>query len=148
MALSENMLSTDWTTPVRFPNGQNVTLKTAMDALQEQADEAGIPLAFREDTLKTGSLFSKQVEDILIMYNPEHVTDYLRFAIRIQHMGKYAFMHVFNLGGSKNFGHDNAANAGSSLRKVANLIGGHNAKLQAEEQYYAILKDCIDNVVS
>ena len=80
------------------------------------------------------------------MYNPQHATDYLRFAIRVMHQGKYAFMHVYNLGGSKNFRNDNVASGGSAMRKIANAIGGHNQKLQAEENYYTILRDCLANV--
>ena len=131
---------------VRWPNGNNVNLVTVREAIQNQADENGIPVDFHEDTLKVGGLLSKEREDILIMYNPEHSSDYLRFAIRVQHQGKYAFMHVYNLGGSKNFYNDNVAAEGSTFRKLANAIGGHNQKLQAEENYYTILRDCLENV--
>ena len=55
-------------------------------------------------------------------------------------------MHIYNLGGSKNFRDANAAAAGSTIAKAKNLFGGHNAKLQAEENYYTILGDCLSNV--
>ena len=146
MAYSENQLNTQWMPQVRWPNGANVNLMAVRDAIQEQADENGIPVAFAEDELKVGGLFSKEREDILIMYNPEHPTDYLRFAIRVKHQGKYAFMQVYNLGGSKNFGNENKAAAGSTMRMIGNLVGGHKAKLEAEENYYTILRDCLENV--
>ncbi len=147
MAYSEKMLSTEWMPQVRFPNGNDVNLVTIREAIQEQADENGIPVAFNEEQLKVGGLLSKQLEDILIMYNPNHASDYLRFAIRVMHQGKYAFMHVYNLGGSKNFRDDNMAGAGSTFKKLTNFIGGHNQKLQEEENYYTILRDCLENVV-
>ncbi len=147
MAYTEKQLTTNWTPQIRFPNGDDVNLMTVRNAIQEQADENGIPVAFREEQLKVGGLLSKQMEDILIMYNPDHATDYLRFAIRITHQGKYAFMHVFNLGGSKNYRDDNVANNGSTFKKLTNWVGGHDQKLQAEENYYTILRDCIENVV-
>ena len=146
MAYSEKQLVTEWMPQVRWPNGDSVNLVTVREAIQEQAGENGIPVAFNEDQLKVGGLFSSQREDILIMYNPQHANDYLRFAIRVMHQGKYAFMHVYNLGGSKNFRDDNMAAGGSMVRKLANAIGGHNQKLQAEENYYTILRDCLANV--
>lgn len=150
MAYSESMLTTEWIPQVRFPNGDNVNLMTVREAIQNEADENGIPVAFREDQLKSGGLFNKQVEDILVMYNPEHPNDYLQFVIRVQHMGKYAFMHVFNMGGSKNYRQSNTAAAGGFMGAVAgisSLIGGGKAKLQAEEQYYTILADVLANCV-
>lgn len=150
MAYSENMLTTQWLPQIRWPNGANVNLRTVREAIQEQADENGIPVAFTEEELKVGGLFSKEREDILIMYNPEHATDYLRFAIRVKHQGKYAFMQVYNLGGSKNFKNDNNANFetwGGIGRSLINAVGGHKAKLEAEENYYTILHDCLENVV-
>lgn len=150
MAYSEKDLTLEWIPQVRFPNGNNVNLMTVRDAIQNEADENGIPVAFREDQLKIGGLFSKQLEDVLVMYNPDHETDYLRFVIRVQHMGKYAFMHVYNMGGSKNYRSSNMAATGGAIgtiTKIGNLIGGANAKLQAEEQYYTILADVLANCV-
>ena len=150
MAYSEKQLSTEWMPQIRWPNGNNVNLVTIREAIQSQADENGIPVAFSEAQLKVGGLFSSEREDILIMYNPQHASDYLRFAIRVLHQGKYAFMHIYNLGGSKNFGDANMAASGGTLgtlRKIGNAFGGHNQKLQAEENYYTILRDCLENVV-
>ncbi len=150
MAYSEKDLSTEWIPQVRFPNGNNVNLKTVRDAIQNEAEENGIPVAFREEQLKVGSFFSKELEDILVMYNPEHEFDYLRFVIRVQHMGKYAFMHVYNMGGSKNFRNSNRAASGGAvgtITKISNAIGGIKSKLQAEEYYYTILADVLANCV-
>lgn len=150
MAYSEKDLSTEWIPQVRFPNGNNVNLMTVREAIQNEADENGIPVSFREDQLKVGGLFSKQIEDVLVMYNPEHEYDYLKFVIRVQHMGKYAFMHVYNMGGSKNFRNSNMAASGGAIgtiTKIGNLIGGASAKLQAEENYYTILADVLANCV-
>lgn len=150
MAYSEKNLSTEWIPQVRFPNGNDVNLITVREAIQNEADENGIPVAFKEDQLKTGSVFSKQIEDVLVMYNPEHAYDYLQFIIRIQHMGKYAFMHVYNMGGSKNFRNSNRAAAGGTIgaiTKFGNFVGGVSAKLQAEENYYTILQDVLMNCV-
>ena len=150
MSYSESMLTTEWIPQVRFPNGENVNLMTVRDAIQEEADENGIPVAFREEQLKCGGFFNKQIEDILVMYNPEHPSDYLQFVIRVQHMGKYAFMHVFNMGGSKNFGNYNKTVDGGIMGAVASIgsfFSGGKAKLEAEEQYYTILQDVLSNCI-
>ena len=150
MAYSENQLTTQWMPQIRFPNGANVNLMAVRNAIQEQCEENGIPVSFADAQLKVGGHFSKELEDILIMCNPEHVADYLRFAIRIKHQGKYAFMQIYNLGGSKNFKHDNRANfeTWSGIgRSLLNAVGGHRAKLEAEQNYYTILHDCLENVI-
>ena len=46
MAYSEKQLTTEWMPQVRWPNGNNVNLVTVREAIQEQADENGIPVAF------------------------------------------------------------------------------------------------------
>lgn len=150
MAYSEKDLTMEWIPQVRFPDGNNVNLITVRKAIQDTADENGIPVAFREDQLKVGGFFNKQIEDVLLMYNPEHANDYLKFVIRVQHMGKYAFMHVYNMGGSKNYQKSNVVAAGGAMgaiTKIGGILGGVNAKLQAEEQYYTILADVIANCV-
>lgn len=72
--------------------------------------------------------------------------EYLKFIIRVQHMGTYAFMHVYNMGGSKNYRAENVAAAGGfmgAISKAGGLFGGRNAKLNAEEQYYTILNTAV-----
>ena len=150
MAYAEKDLTMEWIPQVRFPDGNNVNLMTVREAIENEAAENGIPVAFREDQLKVGGMFNKQIEDVLIMYNPDHANDYLKFLIRVQHMGKYAFMHVFNMGGSKNYRNSNVAAAGGAIgtiTKIGGLLGGANAKLQQEEQYYTILADVLANCV-
>ncbi len=130
---------------VRFSNGEDVNLQVVQNLLQEECNANGIPVAFRNDTLKTGGLFSKQVEDVIVLYNPDHIKDYLHFLLRVTHQGNYAFLDVFKVGGSTNYKHDNSASGG---RRILNALTGHNQKLQQEENYYTILKDCLENVIS
>ena len=149
MAYAERDLNTEWIPQIRFPNGNNITLDAVADAIQEECDANGIPVAFQEAEVKTGGMFSKTKERVLLMYNPNHANDYLRFIVRLQYQGRYAFLHVYNMGGSKNYRDDNQANAGGTfglIKKIGNAVGGHNAKLQQEENYYMILQDCLSNV--
>lgn len=150
MAYSQNDLREEsrFINRIRFPDGNGINLSVLQEQLQDECDANGIPVAFRNDTLKTGSLFSKQVEDVLVLYNTAHPTDYLQFLIRITHQGKYAFMDVFKVGGSKNYAKYNKAADGSTTQKIFNRLTGQNAKLQEEENFYTILTDCLENVIS
>ena len=133
---------------IRFPDGNGVNLVNLQDRLQDECDANGIPVAFRSDILKTGGMFNKQSEEVLVLYNTDHPTDYLQFLIRITHQGRYAFMDVFKVGSSKNYKNSNIANGGSTTRKIFNLVAGTASKLQEEENFYTILTDCFQNIVS
>lgn len=151
MAYSESSLKTQWIPQIRFPDGDQINLVSVRAAIQEQADRAGIPVAFKEDLLKVGSILSREREDVLIMYNPQHAHDYLNFLVRVQHQGKYAFLYVYNMGGSKNFSDINYAEISGTLaniQKAVNIFKGTKTKVLAEENYYTILRDCLENVVS
>ena len=133
---------------IRFPNGDGVNLVTLQENLQDECDSNGIPVSIRSDILKTGGLFNKQTEEVLVLYNTEHPTDYLQFLIRITHQGKYAFMDVFKVGGSSNYRNLNAASSGSTTRKIFNAITGTKSKVVEEENFYTILADCFENVIN
>ena len=150
MPYSQNDLNEDYRfiNRVRFPNGNDINLVALQEILQDECDANGIPVAFSNDTLKTGGLFSKQVEDVLVLYNTDHPYDYLQFLIRITHQGKYAFMDVFKVGSSKNYRKSNIAAGGSTVQKIFNSITGQNQKLQEEENFYTILSDCLENVIN
>lgn len=133
---------------IRFPDGNGVNLVNLQERLQDECDSNGIPVAFRSDVLKTGGLFNKQTEEVLVLYNTQHPTDYLQFLIRITHQGKYAFMDVFKVGSSKNFRNYNKAQGGSVMQSIFNGLSGTNQKMQEEENFYTILSDCFENVIS
>lgn len=132
---------------IRFADGEGINLAAVYEVLQNECDSYGIPVAMRSDELKTGGMFKKQTEEVLVLYNTEHPTDYLQFLIRITYQGKYAFMDVFKVGSSKNYRNANAAAGGSSFRKLTNAISGTNSKLQEEENFYTILFDCFNNII-
>lgn len=146
MTMTEGMLDKEWMPQIRWQNGRNVNLEAVRNAIQEQADEYGIPVAFSEDYVKKGGILSREKEDILRMYNPEHPNDYLNFAVRVQHQGRYAFMQVYNLGGSRNYRDFNAALGGSALMMLSNFLTGTNSKMKEEENYYTILRDCLESL--
>ncbi len=132
--------------PIRIQDGNFITLDLVAKQLQQQANEKGIPVAFRKEQLQTGSFFNKQFEDILYLYNPDF-PGYITFIIRITYQGNYAFLEVYNYGGSVNYRHENTAAKGSLFRDIANSFSNHKEKLKAENQYYAILKDCFQDAL-
>lgn len=147
MAYSVKDLTTEWVPGVEYTVGSSVSLPILKELILIETAENGIPVAFMEDELKTGSVFSSEKEKILIMFHPEHSWDYLRFAVRVQYVGTHAFVRIYNLGGSKNIRNDNNAYDGNKFRKMFNALSGHNNKLQQEMMYYSILKDCVNNVL-
>lgn len=159
MAYSEKDLIEDnrFGNRIRFAKGQDVNLTSFQSLLQDEADENGIPVAFRDDILKTGGFFNKQVEDVVVVYNPEHEKDYFNFLVRITHQGKYAFLDVFVVGRSRNIstlsGLSDFVGDGSDI--VSGLVGGlvnkvtgTTAKVQTEQNYYTILSDCLDSITN
>jgi len=150
MAYTEKQLLREWINPVRFQNGNNVNLTTVANLIQQGANEAGIPVAFTPDKLKTGGLLNQQMEDILIMYNPQHQKDYLHFLIRVEHMGNYAFMHIYELGSSRNANllSGGITAAGTIAGGVINKVRGTTAKANLESQYYMILADVVSDIMS
>lgn len=147
MAWKEKDLVRDWINPVCISNGNSVTLSAIQASIEEECAKNGIPVAFKEEMIKVGIVFSSQMETVLKMYHPQKENKYLRFAIRLKHMGTNAFVNVYNMGGSKNYGMVNQADAGSKIAKIGmNLFGG-KAALEQEEQYYYILKKCLEKAL-
>lgn len=155
MAYTEKDLVEDYRfiNRLRFRDGSGVNLVSLQEALQDECDANGIPVAFRSDILKTGGLLNKQTEEVLVLYNTEHPKDYLQFMIRVTHQGRYAFLDVFKVGGSKNFARNYRATGGlgtgaAVVQGAFNLLSGHKQKLQEEENFYTILTDCFESVVA
>ena len=130
---------------IRYSNGDSVNLDAVESALQDECDSNGIPVGIKHGILKVGGLFNKEQEDVLIVYNTIHPSDYLNQLIRIKHQGKYAFLDTYNVGNSKNRIHSIDGNF-SSTRNLINKISGNNQKLEEEENYYIILSDCLKTI--
>lgn len=84
---------------IRYQDGQDITLQAIQSLLQGEAQQAGIPIAFRLDQVR-GGLFGG-AEDCLVLYHPEHQKDYFSVAVRIKRQGNYAFVSAESFGTSK-----------------------------------------------
>ena len=147
---------------IRYQNGDKITLETIQAALQKNALDKDIPVAFKSDQVKSGGLLKKSIEDCIVLYHPEHEKDYFKFCIRVQRQGTYAFVMVNDFGESKQMKkaavaeHAKADRKGQSLSyKTGSLIGQglrsigkSKSKLEQEQIYYQCIADILDEVIA
>ena len=134
---------------IRYPDGQDITLQAIQSLLQGEAQRAGIPIAFRLDQVR-GGLFGG-AEDCLVLYHPEHQKDYFSVAVRIKRQGNYAKegIHYRGYNPLENAA-AGAAIVGAGIAGVRHLIKGKSdkEKMEAEQQWYTIICDMLDTVIS
>lgn len=144
--------------PVMLPGG--IDLGAIREALAEAAQQNNIPLAFSTDEVKSGGLFNKVSEPCLVLYHPEHEFDYFRFAVRSVQEGGRSIVTINTFGQSSQMKKDARAawakqdRRGKSMSyKVGSMIGSGIAgigrskqKLEAEQRYYMLVQDLIEQV--
>lgn len=147
---------------VRYKDGQGITLQTVQEAIHHCAQNMGIPVAFRSDQVKSGSLFNVQVDDCIVMYHPEHPNDYFNFCVRVSKQGSYAFVAINDLGQSKQLkkantsefmqqdrkGKDMSYKISSMIGQGLRTMGSNKQKLEEENNYYQCIFDIFDEIVS
>ena len=150
---------------VRYRNGKDITLEVIKEALKNAADDAGVPVGFREDVVLTGGLLSGTGENCLVLFHPEHPKDYFNICVRVKYQGNYAFVTVNDFGVSRLLGnkgsHDylmETLKHGKNSERVGALIGSgmrrlvrgahNNQKLEEEQMWYTIISDIFDDIVS
>ena len=161
---------------VQYKKGEGITLQAIQSALDELARENDAAIAFRPEQVKYGGLLGTS-EDCLVVYHPEHQKDYFSIAIRVRHQGKFAFVAADTFGVSKlmkadavrkqvlatakeglnyrGFNPLQSAAAGASYVGavgvgIHKLIKGNSDKLKLEEeqQWYSIISNLLDAVIS
>lgn len=144
--------------PVMMPAG--IDLGAIQDALAGAAQENNLPLGFSVDEVRSGGLFNKTSEPCLVLYHPDHQFDYFRFAIRSVQEGGRSIVTVNTFGQSSQMKKDARAAWAKEDRKgkamsykVGSMIGAGIAnigrskqKLEAEQRYYMLVQDLIDQV--
>jgi len=155
---------------VRYENGDAISLQAVQRAIEESATKFDIPVAFKNEQVKSGGLFKSSVEDCVIMYHPEHEKDYFNFVIRIQRQGVYAYVVIDEYGqskqlnkayrsdlakqGVKDYFKADAEDYNAIGRAIGQSIGGalgsigkSKKKLEEEEKYYQIISEIFAEVV-
>lgn len=147
---------------VRYKDGRSITLQTVQNALQDAAKSLGIPVAFYADQVKSGGLLNSSVEDCIVMYHPEHESDYFKFCIRIGRQGTYALVLVNDFGKSKQMnkaayvenykadrrGKEMGYQIGSIIGQSLMTVGRSKKKLEDEKMYYQCVFDIFDEIIS
>lgn len=154
---------------VRYQNGDGITLWTVQEAIKDCAAKFAIPVAFKNEQVKSGGLFNSSIEDCIVMYHPEHEKDYFRFCIRVHHQGVYAIVSVNELGqskqmdkayrseiakqGVKDYIHskDEMATGQAIGRVIGGTLGSlgkSKKKLEEEKTYYQYVATIFDEIVS
>ena len=147
---------------VRYKDGRDITLQSVQAAISNCAQEMGIPVAFYDEQVKAGGLFSSSTEDCIVLYHPEHLNDYFKFCIRVRHQGTYAFVSVNDFGKSKQLNKAAAVEFGAEDRKGKSLsyklgskavemimtAGKNKQKKEEEEFYYQCVCDIFDDLIS
>jgi len=159
---------------VQYKNGQNITLQSIRNALQNCLGSSNIPASFDTEQIKRGGILG-HTEECLVIYHPEHRKDYFSFAVSIKHQGTDAVASVNCFGTSKLMNMEAArkqfftaakeglnyrgynplksAAAGASfiaagVMGVRHLAKGQSdrEKMETEQQWYAVICDAFDKI--
>lgn len=160
----------------KIKNGRSITLQAIQDAMCQAAQQVDIPLTFHSDHVKAGALLNRS-EDCLVLYHPEHQNDYFSIVVRVKRQGDYAFVSIDTAGISKlmkaevirkqinatakegiNYrGYNPLENAAAGAAIVSagivgirHLVKGRSdkEKLEIEQQWYSIVCDLLDRILS
>ena len=105
---------------VYYKDGDEITFGSVQNALAAQASEARLPMAFRMDHIKEGALMG-DTTPCLVVFHPEHPTDYYNMLITIGRQGAYALGSVYAAGKSKQMGKFNRSTVGKSM--IEDVLG-------------------------
>jgi len=83
------------------PKGDTVTFASIKNLLVKTAKQAGVPVAFAFDEIKSEKSGDIIIEDCLIVYHPEHRHDYFNIVFRIRREGDTAYISKNEYGKSR-----------------------------------------------
>ena len=155
--IKADMLVKEFKPEKLYENGNDVTLPILQSRLKEAAEKYQIPIAFTNDQIKYGGVFNSTTIDCLVVYHPEHPSDYLRYTVSIKRQGTIAYVAVHLYGKSKQIGKKSLSKgAVASLKegKVGTAIlmgvlslGKNKDKLKDEENYNHAIWQIFDEVI-
>lgn len=138
----------------KYTGGENVTFQVLIDNIKEEAQKYAVPVEFYNDQVKSGGIFNREIEECIVVYHPEHKTDYYNFCIRIKRVGSIVQIQTDVFGSSvqmdkfaraekafedrqgKSVSYKIGSMVGSGLRNM----GKNKQKLEEEELYYDTLR--------
>lgn len=139
---------------------EEIHLDSVKFGFEALANEASIPLATKREQVKSGGLFNSMVEDCIVLYHPEHENDYIKFCVRVNRKGKYAFVDIdeygisaqlskaaqVQLGKEERRGKGLGYQLGSVIGEKIATIGISQSKLAEEERYYSCMHGIINQL--
>lgn len=150
-----------------------ITLEDVKNTIESKAHMIQLPVAFYNEEIKKGGMLNSHVIDCLVVYHPEHHSDYIKFAISIENsvvsisefgesknqrklnnrQGAGAAMkagiHTANINAEKGSGIGGALTTGALIGgvKILKSLGGSKVKKQAEEEYYSMLISILNEII-
>lgn len=145
---------------IRFENEESLNLGVIQNTIRLAADSLGVPIAFRDEQVKSGGFFDLVLEDCVVMYHPAHENDYFKFCIRVKRQGNFTFVIINDFGRSKQVdkayaaedaqkireGKDLPFQIGSRIAETLFTLGRNKRKLEDELRYYDFLTEIIHQV--
>ena len=161
MMIKENQLR-EFRPTVRYSDGENLTLQFIQEVIEEQAAKYHIPVAFYNDVVSSGGFLKNSSEECIVMHHPDHKDDYLKYCIRVNKQGTYAFVKIDLFGRSKQIKKESYAYGYKKARKgqtISNKIllsvaqgimtlGLDKQKLEYEMNYNQMIRDLFDEIFS
>lgn len=145
----------------RYTGAENVDFQVIIDNIKEEAQRHTVPVEFYNDQVKSGGIFNREIEDCIVIYHPEHKTDYYNFCIRLKKVGSIVQIQTDVFGSSvqmdkfarsewakedregKSVSYKIGSMIGSGLRNM----GKNKQKLEEEELYYDILRAVLKEAI-
>ena len=137
---------------VKIKGGAGITYEDIQSWIKTKADEYGIPVAFQRDTIRSGGLFNKKEEPCLVLFHPQHPTDYFRRCITFRVQGIFAYVEINYYGSSVLTGQQRTREERRNSDSVATNILGlltrvDNAAYDSEYDYYDALNSVIEEAL-
>jgi len=135
--------------PMMIRDAEYISLELIYDLLKDEVADQGIPTSVEYGTLKTGGMFNRETEAIIVVTNVNHPHDYLRHLIRLRMMGnRMAELKVYSHGLSKMYQKRGQMEASNSiLNRITGAQRQVEIKAAEEESYYAALTFCVEDVL-
>lgn len=114
--------------PFYVKQGSWITLDSFISVLDEAMNDYGIPRKFGSGSISGSGLFSSETEAVFLKH-PDHVSDYIGFAITVLHSGSTAVINIYAYGRSRQLGNQALANTrimdgGGARAAAAGLLHG------------------------
>lgn len=134
--------------PMLIRDGDTLSLDLIYELLANEISYQGIPTEIGYGTLKTGGMFNRDTEEIIVLTNEEHPRDYLKHLIRFRMRGnRVAEIKVYAYGISRMFEKRERMEAcPSMLNRLSGAQRQVEMKAEEEEGYYMTLTMCIQAV--